>query len=152
MGHSDFTCMSNSCLKVIFNISRNHVSLQFSVVNSSSCPIHVISAVSHEIALILASFSLKIKTNGENYHSCISYFTQMVRSKITFTFDSLVSTQLSQFSKTEGRKPKMILYFQRRVLDFISPNYVIWNEQLESQAMLLASTPHLYVFLICSKY
>ena len=71
----------------MFSISLNHISLPFFVVNSCSCPIRVILAVSREIALKLASFSLKILIYGENCHSWILLFSQMVRSEITFTLD-----------------------------------------------------------------
>ena len=49
--------------------------------------IHVISTISREITMKLASFSLKITKNEENCHSWISCFTQMVMSDIIFTLD-----------------------------------------------------------------
>ena len=56
--------------------------------NSRLRTIHIISAISHEITLKLTSFSLKITKNGENRHSRIWRFTQMVRNENTFTFKS----------------------------------------------------------------
>ena len=55
----------NSRSKAVFSISRNQISLQFYVVNSYSCLIHVVSPISYEIMLKLTSFSLKIMKNGE---------------------------------------------------------------------------------------
>ena len=75
-------------MKAIFNISKSHVSLPFYVVNSSSHPIHVNSAIVLEIMLKLASFSSKITINGQNCHWRISRFIQMLRSEIIFTLDS----------------------------------------------------------------
>ena len=71
-------------IHTIFSISRNHVSLLFYIVNTSSCTIHVMSEISREITLKLASFSLKITINGENCHSQFSHLTQMVKCEITF--------------------------------------------------------------------
>ena len=74
----------NSCSTAIFRISPNPISLLFYVVNSRKHPIHIISAISCENKLRLASFSLKILINVENCLSRISFFTQIVRSEIRF--------------------------------------------------------------------
>ena len=73
--------------KQFCSISRNHVSLQIYVANSSLRQIHLISAISPEIMLKSTSFSLKITKNGKHYHWRISCFTQMVKHKITFTHE-----------------------------------------------------------------
>ena len=53
-----------------------------------SWPNPVILAISCEITQNIANFSLKIKKNGENCHSRILWFTQMVKREITLTLDS----------------------------------------------------------------
>ena len=64
-----------------------HVSLQYYVVNSSFCPIHVISGISREIMLKLTSFAHKIPKKEENCHSRISRYSQMVINEIMFTLN-----------------------------------------------------------------
>ena len=67
---------------------KRHVSLQYYVVNSSFCPIHVISGISREIMLKLTSFAHKILKNEENRHSLILRFSQLVRNEISFKLNS----------------------------------------------------------------
>ena len=63
---SEFTFTENSHAKAIFNISQNHVVLQFYYMNSCSHQTFVISLISREITLDVTSFSPKIRINWEN--------------------------------------------------------------------------------------
>ena len=72
----------------MISISWNHVSLEFQIVKSSSCPISVILPISREITQNAANFPLKITKNRENYNSPISQFPHMVKCEITFTLIS----------------------------------------------------------------
>ena len=56
--------------------------------NSCSRPIPMILVILIEITKEFATFSLKIMKKEEKLHSRITQFTQLVRSKITFTLIS----------------------------------------------------------------
>jgi len=115
------------------SISKNHISLQFYVVNSHLRPIHVIS---REMMLKFTSNSLEITKNGENCHSYISRFSQMVRSEITFTPDSrkFCSRPITPLNlwKVEG--------FPKSFLSLNKPNFL-------SQKRLISSLDGLLAFL-----
>ena len=87
MDHNNFKMLYLLC-NIIFSWSLDHISLQFYVEKSRARPIQLISAISSEINLKSTSFSLKTTINGENCHSQISSFTQMVKYEFTFTLDS----------------------------------------------------------------
>lgn len=127
----DITFTENSRSKKFFSISLNHVSLRFHVVNSHLHPIHITTAISHEITQKLTSFSHIITKNGKICHLWMSCITQMKRREITFTLDTckkitthhyFTSFYLPPKSTKSGRN---FIHDQKFTDPIPSPNYML---------------------------
>ena len=93
----------------MFSISQNHVSPQFLIVKSHLGPSSIILAISREITQKFAKFSLKITKSRENCLSRISWFWQIVKHEIMFTFNSRKFGSQSITSTVVAKKRKTTL-------------------------------------------